>query len=87
VAQWATASRLRGDHSVKGGFDIGTSPARASTPFQLYVQTVAPHRAAANGTNRFGYNTFTQWLRRAEPRVLVNHWLFRRRTTGASPTR
>ncbi len=36
---------------------------RTSTPFQLYTfPNVAAYQAAANGTNRFGYNTFTQYF-------------------------
>ncbi len=55
---------LRGDHSIKGGFDIQhIADTRTSTPFQLYTfPTIAAYQAAANGTNRFGYNTFTQYF-------------------------
>lgn len=55
---------LRGDHSFKGGFDIQhIADTRTSTPFQLYTfPTIAAYQAAANGTNRFGYNTFTQYF-------------------------
>lgn len=55
---------LRGDHSFKAGFDIQhIADGRKSTPFQLYTfPTVAAYQAAANGTNRFSYNTFTQYF-------------------------
>ncbi len=55
---------LAGDHSFKAGFDIQhIADNRTSTPFQLYTfPTVAAYQAAANGTNRFGYNTFTQYF-------------------------
>ena len=55
---------LRGDHSFKGGFDIQhVADTRTSTPFQLYTfPTIAAYLAAANGTNRFGYYTFTQYF-------------------------
>ncbi len=55
---------LRGDHSLKAGIDIQhVADSRTSTPFQLYTfPTVAAYQAAASGTNRFGYNTFTQYF-------------------------
>ena len=55
---------LRGDHSFKAGFDIQhIADTRTSTPFQLYTfPTIAAYQAAVNGTNRFGYNTFTQYF-------------------------
>ncbi|MGE0813169.1 MAG: carboxypeptidase regulatory-like domain-containing protein [Vicinamibacterales bacterium] len=55
---------LRGDHSFKAGFDIQhVADTRTSVAFQLYTfPTVASYLAAANGTNRFGYNTFTQYF-------------------------
>jgi len=55
---------LRGDHSFKAGIDIqNIQDSRTSTPFQLYTfPTIAAYQAAVNGTNRFGYNTFTQYF-------------------------
>jgi outer membrane receptor protein involved in Fe transport len=55
---------LRGAHSFKVGFDAQhVADSRTSTQFQLYTfPTVASYLAAANGTNRFGYNTFTQYF-------------------------
>ncbi|MEZ5291225.1 MAG: TonB-dependent receptor [Vicinamibacterales bacterium] len=55
---------LRGDHSYKAGFDIQhVADTRTSVAFQLYTfPSVAAYQAAANGTNRFGYNTFTQYF-------------------------
>ena len=55
---------LKGDHSFKAGFDVQhVADTRTSTPFQLYnFATVAAYQAALNGTNRFGYNTFTQYF-------------------------
>ncbi|MEZ5420081.1 MAG: carboxypeptidase regulatory-like domain-containing protein [Vicinamibacterales bacterium] len=55
---------LTGDHSFKAGFDIQhVADTRTSVPFQLYTfPNVASYLAAANGTNRFGYNTFTQYF-------------------------
>lgn len=55
---------LTGDHSFKAGIDIQhVADTRTSVPFQLYTfPNVASYLAAANGTNRFGYNTFTQYF-------------------------
>jgi hypothetical protein len=55
---------LRGDHAFKAGIDIqNIQDTRTSTPFQLYTfPTIAAYQAAANGTNRFAYNTFTQYF-------------------------
>ena len=55
---------LRGDHSLKAGFDIQhIADTRTSTPFQLYTfPSIAAYQAAVSGTNRFGYNTFTQYF-------------------------
>lgn len=55
---------LAGDHSFKAGFDVQhVADTRTSTQFQLYTfPNVAAYLAARNGTNPFGYNTFTQYF-------------------------
>jgi hypothetical protein len=55
---------LFGDHSFKAGFDIQhVADTRKSTAFQLYTfPSIAAYQAAASGTNRFSYNTFTQYF-------------------------
>ena len=55
---------LRGDHSIKAGFDIQhVADTRTSTQFQLYTyNSVANYLAAKSGANPLAYNTFAQYF-------------------------
>jgi hypothetical protein len=55
---------LKGNHGLKAGFDIqNVQDARVSGNAQLYTfPSIAAYQAAANGTNRLGYTTFTQYF-------------------------
>lgn len=55
---------LSGDHSFKFGFDIqNVADTRTRTASQQYVfPSVAAYLAARNGTNPFGYSSFTQYF-------------------------
>jgi hypothetical protein len=55
---------LRGDHALKAGLDLQfVADTRRAAPAALYTfPTTAAYLAAANGTNPFGYNSFTQYF-------------------------
>jgi hypothetical protein len=55
---------VRGNHAYKAGIDIQTvSDTRTAAPAALYTfPSIAAYQAAANGTNRFGYTSFTQYF-------------------------
>jgi hypothetical protein len=55
---------LRGDHALKAGIDLQfVADTRRAAPAALYTfPTTAAYLAARNGTNPFGYNTFTQYF-------------------------
>ncbi len=55
---------VRGNHAYKAGIDIQTvSDTRTSAPAALYTfPSVAAYQDAANGTNRLGYTSFTQYF-------------------------
>jgi hypothetical protein len=55
---------LKGDHAFKAGLDLQfVADTRRAAPATLYTfPSAAAYLAAANGTNRFGYNSFTQYF-------------------------
>jgi hypothetical protein len=55
---------LRGDHAFKGGIDFQhVADTRTSAQAQLYAfPSIDAYLAAVNGTNRFGYTSFTQYF-------------------------
>jgi hypothetical protein len=57
-------TQIRGDHAYKYGFDIQrVSDTRTRTSSQTYTfPNVAAYLAARDGTNRFGYTSFSQYF-------------------------
>jgi hypothetical protein len=57
-------TQIRGDHAYKFGFDIQrVSDTRTRTSSQTYTfPNVAAYLAARDGTNRFGYTSFSQYF-------------------------
>lgn len=55
---------LRGNHAVKAGLDLQwVADTRKAAAAQLYTfPNAAAYLAAQNGTNRFGYTSFTQYF-------------------------
>ena len=55
---------LRGNHALKAGVDLQwVADTRTSAPAQLYTfPNAAAYLAARDGTNRFGYTSFTQYF-------------------------
>lgn len=55
---------LRGNHAFKAGFDLQwVADTRKAAQAQLYTfPNAAAYLAARNGTNRFGYTSFTQYF-------------------------
>jgi hypothetical protein len=57
-------THIRGDHAYKFGVDIQhVADGRTRTSSQLYTfPSIDAYLAAVNGSNRFGYTTFTQYF-------------------------
>src|SRR4029078_8235860 len=59
-----SATLLKGDHAIKAGIDIQhVNDTRTSAAAQLYTfPSTAAYLCAKDGSNRFGYTSFTQYF-------------------------